>query len=92
MLSANKSLLLLATCALLAFACTSSKKKPQAPTPPVNAGQGSDAERKLNDLEGQLNTLVGKITALQASAGKGDVSQTDFGQVAKRYRRCTGQD
>ena len=82
MLSANKSLLLLVTCALLTFACTGSKKKPTTPTP-INTGQGSDAERKLNNLEGQLSTLVGKITALQASAGKGDVSQVDLDKLEK---------
>lgn len=81
MLLTNRVFLQLLTCVLLTFACTSSKKKPTAPTP-ANNQQGTD-QSDVNELKGELNALVSKITALQARVGQGDVSQTDLGDWKK---------
>ncbi len=83
MLPANKLFLLLITCALLAFACTSSKRK--SPTaPPIGGGdQSGDSSKELKELRDKLGTALSKISELQEQVGKGAVSQSDLDDLEK---------
>ena len=78
MMPANKLFLLLITCALLAFACTSSKRK--APTaPPIGGGdQSGDSSKELKELRDNLGTALSKVATLQTQVEQGVVSQADF--------------
>ena len=78
MMPANKLFLLLITCALLAFACTSSKRK--SPTaPPIGGGdQSGDSSKELKELRDKLGTALSKISELQEQEGQGAVSQDDW--------------
>ena len=77
----HKSLLLLITCILLTFACTSSKKR-LAPTQPIGNGNlqlsGVSRSEKMRQLEGKLDRALSKIVTMQGQVGQSDVSQEDL--------------
>ena len=88
MMPANKLFLLLITCALLAFACTSSKRK--SPTaPPIGGGdQSGDNSKKFEELQDKITATLGKVATLQAQVGKGAVSQSDLDELEKALTKA----
>lgn len=71
---ANKLFLLLITCVLLTFACTSSKRK--SPTTSGGGNQVTDQSGKIRELQSQIDTLTTALSKI--STQQGDVSQGEF--------------
>ena len=72
----SKLFLLLITCVMLSFACTSgNKKSPTVPTVPIGGGNQSQQMKELRD---KLND---RINTLQSQVGQGKVSQEEFEEI-----------
>ncbi len=83
MLPVNKLFLLLITCSVFSFACTSSKRT-ALPAPAIgDANQSGDSSKEIRELQDKLDTALGEITELQGKVGQGDVSQTGDDDTAQ---------